>query len=439
MRKTLTVAIREYNAAVRTKAFIISVVIMPVFVGGSIVAIKLLENQIDTTEKKVAIIDHTGKIAPVIVKAAELRNDTEIKDKQTGARIKPAYHFEIVPPNALDPQAQRLELSRLVKEKKLHAFLEIGPNVIEPAGPRDEQARIAYHAENAALDDVRSWVAAPINSQLRSLRLASENLDEAAVARVTQLIPVEGLGLVTVDAATGEVKAAGRSNEFAAIIVPMIMMMMMFMLILMGAQPLLHSVIEEKMQRIAEVLLGSLTPFQLMMGKLVGTVGVSLTVVSIYFAGGALVAERMNATQYIPYHVLPWFFAFQIAAVFMYGAIHAAVGSACSDLKEAQSLMMPVMLPMIFPMFVWLNAVREPMSRFATWTSLFPPFTPMLMLIRQATPAGVPAWQPWVGLAGVIVFTLICVWLAGRIFRVGLLMQGKSPKLADLARWAFSG
>jgi ABC-2 type transport system permease protein len=71
--------------------------------------------------------------------------------------------------------------------------------------------------------------------------------------------------------------------------------------------------------------------------------------------------------------------------------------------------------------------------------SLFPPFTPVLMLLRQAMPAGVPGWQPWAGLAGVILWTVAGTWIAARIFRVGILMQGQSPRLADLLRWAWAG
>ena len=90
-------------------------------------------------------------------------------------------------------------------------------------------------------------------------------------------------------------------------------------------------------------------------------------------------------------------------------------------------------------MFVYFFVVKEPLSRFATWMSLFPTFTPFLMLLRQTTPAGIPAWQPCVGLLGVLLFTILFVWAGGRIFRVGILMQGQPPKLANILRWAIRG
>jgi ABC-2 type transport system permease protein len=83
--------------------------------------------------------------------------------------------------------------------------------------------------------------------------------------------------------------------------------------------------------------------------------------------------------------------------------------------------------------------LKEPLTGFATWLSLVPIFTPMMMMIRIGTPAAIPAWQPWAGLAGVLAVTIVSVWTAGRIFRVAILMQGRPPRLGDLFRWAFRG
>ena len=213
----------------------------------------------------------------------------------------------------------------------------------------------------------------------------------------------------------------------------------MFMMFMMGAMPLLNAVMDEKSQRIAEVLLGSVKPFQLMMGKLLGSVGVSLTGAAVYVIGGIVAVRHIGLGEYIPYHILPWFFAYMLIAILMLGSILAALGSACNDSKEAQGMAMPAMLPVMIPMFIMMPVLKEPQSAFATWLSLFPPFTPMLMLLRQGTPAGVPMWQPWVGLRGVLTFTVFFVWAGGRIFRVGILMQGKPPKLADILRWAIRG
>ncbi len=444
MRKVWIIAVREYNAAVRTKAFIISVIMMPIFMLGGIVAQRLLKDQVDTTDKKIVVIDHTNRLFDVIETAAKARNETEITDDKTGQKMKPAYVVERVEPNDTDPDQQRVELSDRIRDKKLYAFVEIGEHVIDPQSkpaskidllPMSE--RIIYHGESAALDESRRWLGRVLNDEIRTIRLAKADLDAETVNQLTRFVGVEAHGLVSLEA--GKVKSEGERSQDQLMLVPILIMFMMFMMIMIGAPPLINSVLEEKMQRIAEVLLGSVTPFQIMLGKLLGTVGVSLTMVVLYVGGGVIVADQINASDYIPYDLIPWFIVFQIVAIFMFGAMFIAVGAACSDLKEAQSMTMPVMILVMIPLFVWINVVKEPLSAFSTWMSLFPPCTPLLMLLRQATPASIPAWQPWAGLAGVVIFTVICVWAAGRIFRIGLLMQGKPPKITDLMRWALRG
>jgi ABC-2 type transport system permease protein len=98
-----------------------------------------------------------------------------------------------------------------------------------------------------------------------------------------------------------------------------------------------------------------------------------------------------------------------------------------------------LLTPVMIPYFLFTFVMQQPNGAISTAISLFPPFTPMLMLLRQAMPGGVPAWQPWVGLAGVLAFTLVMVAAAARIFRVAILLQGKTPKIADLVRWAVRG
>ena len=438
MRKTLRLARREYKATVQTKGFIIGILLAPVLMSGSLIAMALLKDRVDTTDKRVALVDRSGIIAEVLVEAANARNTREVHDEESGRKVKPAYLIEIVEPNDEDPAVQRLELSDRVRGRHLHAFVEIGEEVLHP-GENQEASRISYHAKNAVMDDVRGWMGWPINNHLRRARLADAGVDESNVRDLFHWVSVAGMDLVSVDEETGEIQDAQRSSEGEAIGIPIIMLMLIFLLTMMGAVPLLHSVMEEKSQRIAEVLLGSVRPFQFMMGKVLGGIGVSLTGSAVYVIGGIIVVKRMGLGEYIPYHILPWFFGYMVLNITMLGAMLAALGSACNDAKDAQSLTMPAMVPMMIPMFILMPVLKEPLSDFATWLSLFPPFTPTLMLLRFSTPAGVPTWQPWVGLVGVLAFTVLSVWAGGRIFRVGILMQGKSPKLPDILRWAIRG
>jgi len=435
MRKTLLIAARDYNASVRTKGFIIGLVLLPFLLGGSILVFKLMEGRVDTRDRQIAIIDRTGVVAPALVEAAERRNESEIYDQETGKQVRPAYIFEVVEPAEADIERQRLELSDRVRAGEIFAFVEIGPDLLHPG----EDARINYHSENPLFDNLRHWVVGPINDRLRSLRIAESSLDEETVRRLTHWIPVDALGLITVDEDTGEVKDAERKNEWQTIGAPYGLVMLMFMLLMVTVNPLVHSTIEEKMHRIAEVLLGSARPSQLMAGKLLAAIGVSMTMATIYIAAGSIAARYLNISESIPYHLLPWFIVYGLSALFMFGALFLAVGSACNDLKESQSMMMPLWVFLVLPMFVWFPVMREPTTSFATWISLFPPCTPILMLVRMASPVSIPSWQPWVGLAGILLFTVAAVWVAGRIYRVGILMYGKPPKLTEIMRWALRG
>jgi ABC-2 type transport system permease protein len=369
------------------------------------------------------------------VEAAQERNEREVTDTETGRKVKPAYTVEVIPPDESDPDAQLVHLSQRVRQGELHGVLVIGSGVVHPR-PDDPTSRIAYYSKNPALDELRKWANSPVNTELRRLRLADAGIAEQQVADLFVWLNAEPLGLVSADPETGQVSRSEPQREIEAILLPLAMPMVMFLLIMMGAMPQLTSVTEEKSQRIAEVMLGSLRPFPFMLGKLIGGVGVALTAATVYVLVAILSLQSLDLGQYIPYQLLPWFFAYLIAAIFMFGAMFAALGSACNDAAETQSIVMPAMLPIIFPFFVQMPVVTNPDSLFATSLSLFPICTPMLMLLRQGTPNGVPLWQSWVGLAGVLLTTVLFVWVAGRIFRIGILTRGTPPRWANIARWA---
>lgn len=437
MRKILRFLKREYLAAVKTKGFIIMLVLMPVLMGGSGIAMYLLRGQVDTTDKVVAVIDHSGILTDTIIQAAEERNSQAVFDKETGKKIRPAWKFEAAAPQA-DVQAQKLELSNRIRQGRLHAFLEIGPDVLHPKKD-SSTSQIGYHSMNAAIDEIRGWLNSIINTELRKTRLVETGVPRTEADAILYWNEPQPLGLVSLDSETGAIQEARRTNEAETILVPVILFFLMFMMVMMGAMPLLQSTMEEKLQRIAEVLLGSMTPFEFMAGKVLGGLFVALTGASVYVAGAVFIMNRMNLAQLVPFRLIPWFFMFLVLEIIMVGSILAAFGSACNDPKDAQNLTFPAMFPVFIPMFIFMPVLQEPTSAFATWLSLFPPFTPMLMLIRMAAPAGIPAWQPWAGLAGVIIFAIFSVWMGGRIFRVGILMQGGSLKIGRIIRWAFRG
>jgi len=438
MHKALKVAKREYLAQVKTKGFVIGLLIAPIFMGGSGIAFALLRDKVDTRDKKVAIVDCSGLVADVVVEAAAARNESAVYDEETGKKLRPAYLIEVVDPAEKDLDKLRLDLSNRIRADDLHAFVVITEGILHRWTDSVPDS-IGYYAESAAIDPIRDWISNSINNRLRYLRMVEAGLDESSYGDLFDWAYPVPLGLVSADAATGEIVEAQRSSELEVILVPVIMMMMLFLMMMMGAMPQLQAVMEEKTQRIAEVIIGSVRPFEFMMGKLIGGVSVSLTAAGFYVLVAVIGLPELGVGEYIPYSLLPWFFVYVIISIFMYGALLAALGSTCNDLSEAQSITFPAMVPMMLPMFIMMPVIQNPESSFSTGVSLFPPFTPLIMMMRQATPGGVPAWQPWVGLVGAILFTLLLIWAGGRIFRVAILMQGTPPKFGNLLRWAIRG
>lgn len=463
MRKIVVIAVREYLAAVRSKSFIIGIALMPLLMSGGFVAQVLLKDQVDLRDKHFAIVDRSPgrQFVPVLEAAAEMHN-TQVAAKDGAAAKGPAYILEPVTVMAdTDIAEVRYGLSQRVRDGELIGFLEIGPDVLVPppggiapaemlekamrdpsqlkVPPAMEPHALRYQTNRPSYQDFARWAQAIVNAAAITQRAVKEGIPPTALANVMQMVPLVEKGLTTRDPQTGAIREGEDQNPIVAILLPGGLIVLMYMMVLLGAAPLLQGVIEEKMQRIAEVLLGSVPPFGLMMGKIVGMVGVSLTMGAVYLGGAYWAVHHFGYAEYLSAEIIAWFLLYQVLAVFMYGSLYAAVGAACTDMKEAQAMMMPLMLVGMLPLFVWINVVREPTSAFSMGASLFPPATPTLMLARQAVPPGVPLWQPLLGIGLMVATTLGCIYAAGRVFRVGILMQGKGARIGDLVRWVIRG
>ncbi len=433
MRKVWVVAAREYRTNLRSKTFIIAMVMMPVFMFGSIIVQRFTEGRVDTDAKRVAVVDRSGKMFEALSQAAARRNDKEIKDPDTGRQKQPRYDL-IAEPVAKDEQdRQLLDLSERVRDGKLFAFIEIAPTILAGRDAPDAPD-LRYYSNQPTYVDLRRWLSRIISGQVQKVRLDEAGIDTEVVDRAMQPVALENLGLLTLDE-SGHIREAKEVNTALSFMVPLAIMMLMWMALMITTQPMLQGVLEEKMQRIAEVLLGSIPPFELMLGKLLGYVAVALTLIGIYLAGGYFVADRFGYADAIPIHLIGWFVLFLSLAIFMYGALFLAVGSACNEVREAQSLAMPLWIPLIVPMMCWMVIVQHPNSGFSLFLSLFPLFAPMTMMMRMAVPPGVPLWQVLIAASGTILMTLACVWAGGRVFRIGLLLQGKPPKMRQILRW----
>lgn len=473
MRKIVTVAIREYRAAVLTKAFLIGLALMPIMMGGSIFIQIVFKDVKSLKDKTFVVIDRTsgGLIYTALNEVMKKRNEEGIFDKNTHQQKEPKFMLERISPSPNVLQ-QRFELAERVRHQEIFGFLDIGSKVFEIPNVNDkitmeayavemganvgdsrqdrnretakklpEEMTIRYYSNSPTYNDFHAWAESVINLIIRAERALGAGLsDKDKLAAILLAVPLTNRELPRINRVTGELEDGKDVNFFVSLFVPFGIIMVMFMIIMVGATPLMQGVVEEKMQKIAEVLLASAKPFELMAGKLLGGVAVSLTLGTVYLSGGLLGAWYYGFTDYLSLTVVLWFLLFLVLAVLMFGSLFVAVGAACSDLKETQSLLLPVMLLAVFPMFFLTKIIQEPDGALATGLSFFPFATPSLMVARIAIPPGVQNWwQPYLGVAGVLLTTTFCVWVAGRIFRVGLLMQGKGASFSEIVKWAWKG
>lgn len=436
MRKIFILFKREYLAAVKTKSFVISLVLVPILMAGSFLTFIIMDKNEDTSDKNFAIIDHSGLVTDVLKEAARDRNENAIFDKETGEKKSPAYILDFLNPNDQDPFSQRLEISEKIRAKDYVGLVEIGKDINSPNTP-DAECYLRYYSESSFMDDVRHWFGNTINNHLREKRIEALGLPPETRSTLDAWTNIDAMGLAETDKKTGESVDAEKSNELQSFAIPYAMVILMFMLTLMSAIPLLTAVMEEKAEKIAEVLLGTITPFQFMAGKVLGGIGVGLTVAAVYITGAIITMSRLDVGNLVPVEILPWFFIFLILYILMVGSGMAALGATCNDNKDAQSIQFPAMFPVIFPMFVIFPIIQNPAGAFATTLSLIPPLTPSVMMIRMATPVTIPIWQPIVGLLGVILFTIFSVWVGARIFRTAILIQGQKPSFKNLIKYAF--
>ena len=428
--KTLRVARNEYRNIIRTKAFLVTLILMPVFMGGSVVVQTLLNDQKDIKDRRVAVVDETGILLAPLAEAAEERNTVRIwaRGEGEGERRQTDARWLVETTDA-DP----VELSDRVRSGELFAYVIIPGTAIDEPGADS----IAYHTNTPTYDSLPRWLGTKLNTEIRRRRFEVANVDREEVERLSLEVPLRRFGLVE-RTGTGAVKDAEEVNELANFLVPLAAMMLLFMLVMMSGPALLNAVLEEKMQRISEVLVASVSPFELFLGKLLGTVLVSWTLSVLYLGGVAYLSHRFGFADLVPNSLYAWFAFFQLGALLIYGSIFSAIGAACSEIRDAQTLMMPAMLLVLIPMFTWVAVVQSPNSTFSTVLSLIPPATPFIMLVRLAVPPGPPLWEIVAAVLVTIAFTMVCVWAASRIFRVGILSQGQAPTFVRLFRWIFA-
>lgn len=439
MNKITRIACTEYLNAVRSKAFLIGLIMLPVFMFSSVLIQKFAQNKADISDRRLAVVDHTGALFPALAAKAQARGEREIFEwtkAGKGRQLRPKFLLEQIPPSSAAGGQIELTLSDRVRKKELFAFVIIGTNALsaEYHGP---EAEIRYSTQTPTFTELPDWLERTLNGEIQQRRFGQANIDPKLVLKLTRDVNFRRLGLANVTE-TGEVVKAKEENKLATFAVPAGSMFLLYMLVMGSAPALLNTVLEEKMQKISEVLIASVSPFQLMMGKLAGAIMTSMTLSLLYLGALAFFLWRKGVGGFVPPSLYVWFFLFQLLALIIYGSMLSAIGAACTEIKDAQNMMLPVMLMTFIPLFTWLPVMQSPSSNFSRILSLIPPATPLLMLLRIAIPPGPPWWEIALGVVLTTGFMFVCVWASAKIFRVGILSQGQSASMGNLVKWVLS-
>jgi len=435
MKKFFTVVKREYIQRVRAKMFIVSTVLLPL-VMSLFIAVPAIIVSIKTPPMRVAVVDQTGRMYPQLRQA--LFGDDSDQDPQnanTGAAGAGARRnlnrFVLEEVNATnDPLDQiRSNLDERLRDRSLEGYLILEPDFFT-TGKAEFINRIPGDMFSVQM------LQSGINRAAREQRLIDAKVDTKT--RQDLLKPVQLQSIKT--GTRGQ--AADTSSTFALVFG---IGFVMYLAILMYGQIILGAVIEEKETRIAEILFSSVRPYALMMGKLVGVARVALTQLTIWglaFSLLALYGVGVLASQGLPANIptLPflhyiYFALFFLLGYFIYGTIYALVGSMVTTAQEGGQLAMPIILILVVSFYLFWPVSRAPDSPFSFWVSMIPFSAPVAMLVRIVTQTP-PFWQ--IALSLLIGFgsVLVIMWIAARIYRVGMLMYGKRASIPEAVRWA---
>jgi ABC-2 type transport system permease protein len=408
---------REYLERVRTKAFVIGTILAPLLMAAMMV-VPMLAARAKGKPLRVSVVDATGKLGSEVEKA--------LRDVRESDRPR----FD-VRPGGSDVSDEALKAFReSVNAQELDGYLVLQRDVLE-------SGTITYHGRNVSnfvdLDRLKSAV----GRVLVGRRLAGAGLDQTKVEDLTRETKLRARRVT----ATGE-----REDRGDTFILALILLMILYVSILMWGQMVMTSVIEEKTSRVVEVMASGVPPTTLLAGKLIGVGGAGLTQFLVWVfslfgmslaSGGALAIGSFVLPEITPL-LLGSFVTFFLLGYLFYSSLYASIGAAVNTVQEAQGLVFPVVLPLILAMVCWPAVMQSPDGTLAFTVSMIPGMSPLVMFLRIVilTP---PMWQVLLSIALLVLGIVGVVWMAARIYRVGILMYGKRPTFPEIVRWVRHG
>ncbi|HEY6376486.1 MAG TPA: ABC transporter permease [Edaphobacter sp.] len=408
MHNVWLIAKREYLERVRTKAFLISTILIPVLMGGGIVGSILAGSKAKSTSH-ITIVSQDQQLATDL--QAELQNG---KDSRMTVDV-------ISPGNS----ATRATLDAMLADKQIDGYLWI-----TPAASPNERPSFSFTPRSAADIGTKGTVSAALRTVLMRERLAHQGMVATDVDSLMQPVKVD---------TTQAGKNADTTSSFVAIYV---LFFLMYMVILLYGMNVARSIIEEKTSRVFEVLLATIKPEEMMAGKVIGVGSVGLTQVAVWLLtamiltsssiAGALAGGNVHVSL-SPMQII-FFVVYFLLGYLLYSSIAAALGAMVNSEQELQQLNMILVMPLAGCMFALAPVITNPNGLIARVISFIPFCTPLIMYLRisLATP---PAWEIALSIGLMIVTIYAVLWVASRIYRVGILMYGKKPNLPEILRW----
>ncbi|NNM03636.1 MAG: ABC transporter permease [Gemmatimonadetes bacterium] len=412
MKNVLTIIRREYLQRVKSKWFLVSTLAAPAFLIASMVLPILYETGQQETRRHLALVDETGVLADRV----------EPRLEEAG------YTVALAPPGSED------SLRRQALEGELGGYLVLGDDALS-------RGHLTFYGPQG-----------PGAFQGMAIRgVLVQSALEARLAETGSEIDLNALfGGGSMDIRVLEEASTGTTEDEPAFVGVFIGAMLLYMVVLMYAAAVMRAALEEKTGRIVEILISSVRPWELMLGKIVGVGSVGLTQLGVWILCGilgltfgvpALAASRPDLldsetiAQALPsLGLVVLFVLLFLGGYFLYAAVYSAVGAMCSTEEEAQQAQFPVVIFLVAPVILLMPIMENPNTTFAVIMSMIPLFSPVLLYARAGA-ATVPFWQIATSLTLLYLGVWVVAWIAGRIYRVGILMQGKRPTLPELWRW----
>jgi ABC-2 type transport system permease protein len=418
------VARREYLQRIRSKGFWIGTVIFPLFAVAMTVLPSLLMVRSRTTQT-IVVLDDTGRVATQLGSEQPKTSPLEPGGQMRMAKVE--FIREVVQP---DRKAQEDALNRRVVDKEIDAWIRITPGALtgEP---------IEYHGRSTSNFMTQEVLEERLTEAVRRVRLADAGYDPDKVGELSA-----DVDLRTIRVSKEGSRAEGGAGGF---LFAYILFFMLFLSLLIWGQQVMNGILEEKGSRAVEVIISTVKPFELMMGKLTGICLVGLTQFGIWLvtmvvisAPGLLSAmttmpDQLQIPTLSPLTALNFLLFFTLG-FFVYASFYAALGAAFNSLQEAQQVAGTLGILFAVPAILMPMIINAPSSTLSTVVSLIPLFSPVLMPLRMVTEMP-PLWQIAAAYVLTFGFLVLMVWICGRIYRIGILMYGKKPTIPELLRW----